>query len=677
MHVDLTSLSQANTFLSESSQTDKLKILNPMPAILARVEERIANLPSNEIAKELLLEQLGSLSVNEAFTIAGNRAEDGTTEVFLKSLVNKEEQPYSVFVNTVSRRVNNGLADGESIEALSDVLDRASQGSTSIHGEVRGILSELGKLDHKTENYINRSESYIRFGLEQETAKISESEELFEFDGSSDKALNFTVTTNEGDQIKISLKFNTQTRKSDLTYGKAVSLSYEVEGDLNLQEHKAFNELLSAVAGSSDALLNGGEFTDFIGLEVFDATQLEGFDLSLATDTHDGLVAKNYYNYSYSHNDETQSVDFTHHAEDGNKGRQLQSNISLNSNIGGAFDESAIDNILSVVEQAEGVASASLKDNENSDEKSHPSATPFNSGIETFFKTAQRLGKALDHANQYFDESVKVAKDMFEQLRDNDPRYQGMPTAEKDRISAGFSTLADYQIKYEKNASPFKTNNEKTPKVNKFDLSFDQHTHQKAITGQKNDTDLHIEQTRDYTGKAIKSGGAVERGNIVNDYWQVDEKYKINLLSKDNMVIGLDQERNLEETRDTFTYLGGGQYSRREEKEDTQSSSKIRNTDELWLENLTYSSEGYDKLSIYNGRRPEDLDVEQIFGQQYSRQFEQLTLIGDIEKLSENSDYRSNKIRELSLFLVLKAVVSIFPSNCHITAILCRHNSPR
>jgi hypothetical protein len=648
VHVDLTSILQANTFHSENKQADKVKVLDPMPAILARVEERIANLPSDELAKNILLEQLGSLSVNEAFSIADNRAEDGITEVFLKNGVNQSEQPYSVFVDAISRRVNNGLAEGESIESLSNVLDRASQGSTSVHGEVREILSELGKLDHKTENYINRSESYVRFGLEQETAKISETEELFKFDGNSDKALNFTVTTKDGDLIKISLDFNTQKRKSDLTYGKAVSLSYEVEGDINLQEHQAFNALLSAVAQSSDALLNGGEFTDFIGLETFDASQLEGFDLSLASDTHDGLMTKNHYNYSYSHNDETQSVDFTHHAEDGKKGRQLQSSISLNSNIGGVYDEKAIENILSVVEQAENVASNSLKDKKDSDDKSNPIATPFKSGIETFFKTAQRLGDALDNSDQYFDESLKLAKDMFEQLRDHDPRYQGLPTAEKDRISEGFSTLADYQIKYEKNSSPLNTRNESTKKVNQFNLGFDQYTHQKGVTGNNDSTESHIEQTRSHTGEAKKLGGAVARGNIVNDNWKVDEKYKISLLSKDNMVTGLDQERNRDETRDTFTYLGAGQYSRREVKENTNSSSEIRNTEELWLENLSYSSEGYDKLSIYNGRRAEDIDVDQVFGKQYSHQFEQLTLIGDLEKLNEDNGYRSNKMRELN-----------------------------
>ena len=640
MHVDLNFLDKTNALLETGNKPTNLLLQNPMPALAARIEERITNLPSDSVARELLHNQLASLSVSDALTAGRNKFDDGTTEVVLKKSTliagssstssSHTEEPHIVFVDTLTRRINDGLAKGESVEELTSLLDRASEGSTSVHSEVREILTSIGKLDPSTASYINRSESYVRFGLEQESAKFRESEQLFDFNNNSDKSLSFTVTTNDGDEIQISLKFNTDKRASDLTYGKAVPLDYEVDGDLDFAEHQAFNELLSAVAASSDALLNGAKFNDLVGLEAFDATQLQGFALSLGSDTHNGMLAKNYDNYSYSQDGENQDVNFAHHADFGANGRVLQSKMALHSDLGGLYDEAAISSLLSVIEQAEDVADKSIADNKNGHQDDASGNSVLAASIQTFFKTAERLGQALENTNQYLDKSVALAKNMFEQLSEHDPRYQGLVSTEKDRLKQGFSQLADHQIKYQQSLSKSDINAISPDKENKYSVSFDQHTQQKDINTLNDDAGNHVEQTRRYKAEAHKSGGAVVRGNIVNDYWRAEEEYNINLLSADGKVIGLDQERDRDEFRDTFTYLGGGQYSRREEMESISSRSEIRNIEKLWLEKLAFEHQGYEKFSIYNGRRPEDIDIDQIFGEQFYQQIEQLTLIGDI-----------------------------------------------
>ncbi len=660
MHVELNANAGLKALLSENKPKNKLYIQDPMPVLATRLANKIDTLPTDAIAREELQQRLAQISVFDALNAGRNKSDDDTTIVTLKDrqvikgknghedkIIIKKE-PHRVFVDTLSRRVNSGLAKGESVNELSKMLDLASDGSLSVHNEVRNIFTALGKLDNKTSEYINRSESYVRLGLEQEAAKIGTDEQLFSFKNKADKALNFSIRTNEGDEIKISLSFNTEKRASDLTYGKAVSLSYEIEGDINSKEQQAFNELLAAVAQSSDALLNGAQFDDLIGLEVFDASQLEGFNLVVDSKALDANQPRNHYVYSYDHDDKNQKVSLTHYRVSESGMRNAVSNMSLHSKIGGSYDEDAIQSLLSVIEQADNVSQHknNLKDKNSANNISDSSL--LSSGIKTFFKTAERLGKALNHANKQLDNSVALAKNMFDQLSEHDPRYQGISDKEKDRIKQGFSLLADHKIKYQQTTGEFNPLVDGHVKeTNGYFLKFNQDSKYRAVGDKQALNGSQVSQTRSYKVEAEKVGDTIVRGNVVNDYWRAEERYKINLSSIDSRVMGLDQQRQRDEFRDSFTYSGLGQYVRREEKEQTTASSQIRNVEKLWMEKQSYSSDGYNKLSMYNGRRPEDLDKDQVFGGQYSEQQEKLTLIGDLEKLNENADYRFQKFREV------------------------------
>jgi len=660
MQVELNADAGLKKLLSENKAQNDLKLQDPMIALSTRLTNRIDTLPTDVIVKEELKQRLAQISVFDALTAGRNKLDDGTTIVTLedrqvikgkkgyKDKVIIKKEPHRVFVDTLSRRVNSGLAKGEATEELSKILDLASEGSLSVHNEVRNIFAALGKLDNKTSDYINRSESYVRLGLEQESAKIGADEQLFSFKNKADKALNFSIRTNEGDEIKISLSFNTEKRASDLTYGKAVSLSYEIEGDINTKEQQAFNELLAAVAQSSDALLNGAQFHDLIGLEAFDASQLEGFNLVLDSKALDANQPRNHYVYSYDHDDKNQKVSFTHYIVNASGLHNAVSSMSLFSKIGGSYDEDAIQTMLSVIEQAEDVSQHKniFKDKHSANIISDSSL--LSSGLKTFFKTAERLGKALNHANQQLDNSVALAKNMFEQLSQHDPRYQGISGTEKDRIKQGFSLLADHKIKYQQTTGKLNPLvDDHVKKTNGYLLKFNQESTHRAIGDKQALNGSQVSQTKSYKAEAEKVGGTIVRGNIVNDYWRAEERYKVNLASVEGRVMGLDQQRQRDEFRDNFTYSGSGQYVRREEKEQTTASSQIRNVEKLWIEKQSYSREGYNKLSIYNGRRPEDLDKAQVFGEQYSEQQEKLTLIGDLEELSKNADYRFQKLQEV------------------------------
>jgi hypothetical protein len=657
--------SLANTgAMQHSNSQSAIKVIDPLAAAEERLIKQLGDFPNDPVAQEALRERLGNLNINAAFSAGRGKSEDGTTWVDLggseskngKTITTKE--PHRVFVDNLTRRVNDGLAKGESVEDLSQLLDEASQGALNAHGEVRNILDSLGKLDKNSSDYINSSESFVRFGLERESAKINGEEDIASFFDNSkdftninknDKSLQFSIMTNEGDEINITLNFNSKRNAEDLTYGKSVSLSYTIDGDINAKEHQAFTELLGAVAETSDALLNGAEFTDLIGVEVFDASQLQGFDLKLSSSDDNGAKPKNNYDFSYSHDDDDQYVSFTHNMVTNSGFNVAVSNMSLSSKIGGTYDESKIESMLNIIGDADKVAHKNDRFQSQSPENNPSNTSLLTNAVQTLFKTAERLGKSIGHANEHLDDSVALAKDMFNQLSETDPRYQGIDADEKDRIKEGFSTLADHHISYQQVTGKFNPsdststnigvgkNNENT---NGYQVDFKQNTKTKDIEGVDEQKGNNIKQTSSYSVEAEKKAGVIAKGNNVKDYWKVDESYAVNLLSIDGGVVGLDQERERNERRDSFEYVGSGQYVRRESVDDTEASSKIRILDNFWAERNSYEKEGFEKFSLYNGRREEDKDEDQSFEKKYNEQDSKLTLIGDLKKTDQNGEQR-------------------------------------
>jgi len=660
-----------------NKHTSSLKLIDPLVAMASRVELKndiaaldiFAQGDSQKLAQEALKERLGNVNIFDAFKAGRNRGSDGSTWVNLEGakVVNNQEsvskEPHRIFVDTLTRRVNEGLAEGESVEDLSQLMDEASQGALNAHSEVRNILDSLGKLDKNSSDYINSSESFVRFGLDKESAKINGEEDIASFFDDSkdftninknDKSLQFSIMTNEGDEINITLNFNSKKNAEDLTYGKSVSLSYTIDGDINAKEHQAFTELLGAVAETSDALLNGAQFTDLIGLDVFDASQLQGFDLQLSSSDDNGSKPKNNYDFSYSHDDEDQYVSFTHNMVTNSGFNVAVSNMSLSSKIGGTYDESKIESMLNIIGDADKVAHKNDRFQNESPENNPSDTTLLTNAVQTLFKTAERLGKSIGNANEYLDDSVALAKDMFNQLSETDPRYKGIEADEKDRIKAGFSTLADHHISYQQVTGKFDPNDSTSSNIgvgknnentNGYQVDFKQNTKTRDIEGVDEQEGNNIKQTSSYSVEAEKKAGVIDKGNNVKDYWKVDENYAVNLLSVDGGVVGLDQDRERDEYRDSFEYVGSGQYVRREYKDDTEASSKIRILDNFWAEKNSYEKEGFEKFSLYNGRREEDKDEDQSFEKKYNEQDAKLTLIGDLKKVDQNGESTSITIQ--------------------------------
>ena len=703
----------ANGVVAQRSKTQSvIKVIDPLAAAQERLIKKLNDFPNDRVAQKALRERLGTLSINDAFAAARDKNEDGSTWVNLESSKTMNgktvttKEPHRVYVDNLTRRINEGLAKGESIEDLSKLLDEASQGSLAAHSEVRNILTSLGKLDKNSREYINTSESYVRFGLDKESAKIHGEEDLDNvFKNAAgwstyeqDKSLFFTVTTNEGDEIKISLSFNSNKNADELTYGKSVSLNYSISGDINAKEQQAFDELLAAVAEASDALLNGAEYKELIGMEVFDGSQLEGFRLDLGGAEVASGEARNRYRFEYHHDDKKQHLYFDHSLTTGyNIGlRPIIANsvatMSLSSNIGGSYDQGAVQTMLDVLAQGSSVAHKNDTAQEKQPENNYASTTLFSNAVQTLFKTAERLGKAIDHANKHLDNSVALANEMFKQISATDPRYQGIDAQEKDRIQSGFSTLADHQLSFEQQNGVFSklaqgydvvkkmSFEELYADRNHYSANFNQQTTNREITDSSNKSGYNVKQTRNYEADAEKKydqqqTGFIARNHTVKDKWQASENYSVNLAAIEGSIVGLDQNRKRAESRDSFTYLGSGQYMRKESAELSEAQSKIRILDGFWVEKNSYENKGFRQFSLYNGRREEDLDKSSIVyvphnikqetlsmigdlkkGAEYYQSYhvntgsktdKNLTMIDELKKLRENSDSRHQKIKDV------------------------------
>jgi len=659
--------------VQKSKTQSAIKVIDPLAAAQERLIQKLNDFPNDRVAQEALRERLGTLSINDAFTAARDKNEDGSTWVNLekseirngKTITTKE--PHRVYVDDLTRRINEGLAKGEPVEDLSKLLDEASQGSLAAHSEVRSILTSLGKLDKNSREYINTSESYVRFGLDKESAKIHGEEDLGNVfkNGAGwstyeqDKSLFFSITTNEGDEIKISLSFNSNKNADELTYGKSVSLHYSINGEINAKEQQAFDELLGAVAEASDALLNGAEYTELIGMEVFDGSQLEGFRLDLGGAEVTPGQARNEYRFEYHHDDTEQHLYFDHALSNGYRvgtgGVMLRDSVatmSLSSNIGGSYDQAAVQTMLDVLAQGSSVAHKKDTTQDKQLENDYASTTLFSSAVQTLFKTAERLGKAIDHANKYIDNSVALANEMFNQLSETDPRYQGIDTKEKDRIQSGFSTLADHQLSFEQQSGVFSKlaqgydvvkkmlSEELYADRNHYSANFNQKTTNREIADGANKSGHNVNQTRNYEADAEKKydqqkTGFIARNHTVKDKWQASENYSVNLAAIEGSIVGLDQKRKRAESRDSFTYLGSGQYMRKESAELSEVNSKIRILEGFWAEKNSYENKGFRQFSLYNGRREEDLDKSSIVYVPHDIKQETLSMIGDLKKGNE------------------------------------------
>ncbi len=271
---------------------------DPTSNTLSSMQSQNISAPSAPSAFSLNQQSVGNILINKLKELSPQEvnslyetAIDGRVNVY-SNVRDIDSEPYTIFIDRVTKRVNMGLSEGESIDEMNTLLDKVSQGAVRAHTETREILSD----------------------------------DIYE------KYFTLQVKTREGDEIDIRIN---QGYKLD-----SVKVSYEVKGSLSDDEQAALNQLTEAIGSTSDDLLAGKEFTQLMGLNAFNGEELSSFNLRLQGNNQD-------IKYSYKHNGEDQQL-----SGSWKQFGQVKAKFSFNSDLGGLADYESLTQYIELIEQA-------------------------------------------------------------------------------------------------------------------------------------------------------------------------------------------------------------------------------------------------------------------------------------------------------------------------------------
>jgi hypothetical protein len=451
------------------------------------------------------------------------------------------------YVDKATRSIYSGKAEGETVEALNELLARISQGAEQAHNETRSILSELSKLTPATESYISESQSYTRFALDKLGSVISPDEPFTSATGNK-KSFALQVTTKQGDIIDI--KINQANQWDDLTSSDQIKVSYQVEGDLSEAEHQALTDLMAAIGGASDSLLAGTDLTKLMGIDTFNGEQLANFSLSLSGSGQQ-------VNYKYQHDEDNQYLEGSWIQKGVNK-----ASFDLISKFGGNSHESQLAQYLTLIEEA---SDSSFKFNLDEREKDQSSGL-FKNTFTDFMQLAERLGASLEKADKVFDQSRTLANTLFTKMQNDQENRLGLEDEHKARIKEGFNLLTDFSANFSVMGGGSASKGYIEPSTG-YQLSMKQKT--------KNITELTpegsqqaIKQKRDISFDGIMSG-INEREHKLN------EQYQVSAVIADFSLQAMKQNRESTEHLREKLYHGMGDFSFREEDRDTESNNSL------------------------------------------------------------------------------------------------------
>jgi|GEM_PF-5522898 len=470
---------------------------------------------------------------------------------------NGGKEVHEAFVDTVTRRVNVGKAQGENADNLNQLIERISQGAEIAYSETRSVLDSLSKLDAGTESYIAQSQSYTRFALNELNSKIGADEEL-DFLSKDKKSLSLQVTTREGDEVNINI---IQSKGSaDLTFGNQISVKYEVEGDLSESEHQALSELMNAIGSASDSLLAGNDLTRLMGIEGLDGGQLADFSLSLK-----GAGQNVDYNYSQNGNKQTLEGSW---AQNG----VMMADFNLNSKFGGVAGEQELAQYLALLDEA---ADSTYKNNKNTDEQDQTSGLLKNT-LNDFMNLAERMGKSLSKAEKEFEQARELANTLFTQISREKTDRLGLKDEEKARLKEGFNRLADFSANFVAAGGGISTAHYRE---SGYKVDFSQHT-EEMIDNTSEGNKQALKQTRNVFLDSVMAGAA---GNNERDH-TLTEQYEIKAVMDNSSLNAIKQKRETTEHLQEKLYVGGGVSTFRQTDRESRSENSLYLLDEGYLE---------------------------------------------------------------------------------------------
>ena len=598
-------------------QTNAPKITNEL--LNQQNRESIA---SNPKVGDILQQQLTSL-----FTISS-----------MPSMLNYKLSNEELALRTVISSQHEGLLKKESSGQLIERLNTSVKNIQNAYANTSDILSSLGQLGHEQKTFLASSQQRV----ERTLNPYMESTNRSKYEDDDNYLFELSIKTKEGDVINIT--FNSSQGYDEKT-GEAVdgfSLSYEVNGDLSEEEHKALSQVLSGVGEMADEFFKVSEnsFSPLIVpkqtdmsldfLAGFNSEQLAGFNVSFSTTQNDALdTGENNLDLSYSIDEASNQQALVFKSEGG----QNEIDFALDmSTIGGKDTQQMQQYLASLDQSLEDIRVNSTEDEKKSafgrkgDETMQQGLALFKGAFASMSSAAERYSNIESLADQQFNDGRAMVADLVDNMIINDSRYQGLDDKAPNTLGAGISKLADFDATF----SYALDNRDYQPKST---IELSQATEQSQLGGLSGVTQ----------SKNVSSHFDYQYSRP--DYYDKEESYNVGTAVKNRELVGLDQSHEVDV--DTKMYAFNPQTNQYElqmaMKEQTVSKSDIRLIDDIWLE----ANENSHNMS--KKERVESDEKQAEFKTTSSHSHNKLvTLIGDLDKLAENKDVRREYLTNLS-----------------------------
>ena len=624
------SVNNANqTSVTPSLRTSgDLQAINDLQTNAPKITNELLNqlnsesIASNQKVGDILQQQLTSL-----FTIS-------STPSMLNYKLSNEE----LALRTVISSQHEGLLKKESSGQLIERLNTSVKNIQNAYANTSDILSSLGQLGHEQKTFLASSQQRV----ERTLNPYMESTNRSKYEDDDNYLFELSIKTKEGDVINIT--FNSSQGYDEKT-GEAVdgfSLSYEVNGDLSEEEHKALSQVLNGVGEMADEFFKVSEnsFTPLIVpnqtdmsldfLAGFNSEQLAGFNVSFSTTQNDALdTGENNLDLSYSIDEASNQQALVFKSEGG----QNEIDFALDmSTIGGKDTQQMQQYLASLDQSLEDSRVNSTEDKKKSafgrkgDDTMQQGLALFKGAFASMSSAAERYSNLESLADQQFKGGRAMVADLVDNMITNDSRYQGLADKAPNTLGAGISKLADFDAT--------------------FSYALDNGDYQpKSI--------IELSQATEQTQLGDLSG-VTQSKNVSShfdyqysrpDYYDKEESYNVGTAVKNRELVGLDQSHEVDV--DTKMYAFNPQTNQYElqmaMKEQTVSKSDIRLIDDIWLE----ANENSHNMS--KKERVESDEKQAEFKTTSSHSHNKLvTLIGDLDKLAENKDVRREYLTNLS-----------------------------
>ena len=624
------SVNNANqTSVTPSLRTSgDLQAINDLQTNAPKITNELLNqlnsesIASNQKVGDILQQQLTSL-----FTISST-----------PSLLNYKLSNEELALRTVISSQHEGLLKKESSGQLIERLNTSVKNIQNAYANTSDILSSLGQLGHEQKTFLASSQQRVERTLNPYMENTNRSK----YEDDDNYLFELSIKTKEGDVINIT--FNSSQGYDEKT-GEAVdgfSLSYEVNGDLSEEEHKALSQVLNGVGEMADEFFKASEnsFSPLIVqnktdmsldfLAGFNSEQLAGFNVSFSTTQNDALdTGENNLDLSYSIDEASNQQALVFKSEGG----QNEIDFALDmSTIGGKDTQQMQQYLASLDQSLEDSRVNSTEDEKKSafgrkgDETMQQGLALFKGAFASMSSAAERYSNIESLADQQFNDGRAMVADLVDNMITNDSRYQGLADKAPNTLGSGISKLADFDAI--------------------FSYALDNGDYQPKST-------IELSQATEQTQLGDLSG-VTQSKNVSShfdyqysrpDYYDKEESYNVGTAVKNRELVGLDQSHEVDV--DTKMYAFNPQTNQYElqmaMKEKTVSKSDIRLIDDIWLE----ANENSHNMS--KKERVESDEKQAEFKTTSSHSHNKLvTLIGDLDKLAENKDVRREYLTNLS-----------------------------